>query len=111
MRRVVRVWIDHRLCRAVTQTDVGLRCEFEPLGLQLRVRDQLGPPPYTPRVAEMESAIMGALLGVPWEDPLVRYQASAVLVVQDYVSHHLRGAEVPLEAAKAMLDMKDWNET
>lgn len=112
--KVIRVWVDHRRCAVEADAEDALgnlvRCVFNPGSLHALVRNNLGPPPFTPTAAEMERAIAGSLAGKQWEDPRKTYRAAAIEIVRPYVSRFLRGASVSQEAAEAMLDMKDWSQ-
>lgn len=107
MAKVIEVFTNHhRNC--VTLRTETLSLDVDPRTLHEYARDNVGPPPDTPGIACMEAAIADSLAGFPWEDPRKTYRKKAGESVRAYLSYALRGAEVPLEAALAVLDFKEW---
>lgn len=115
---MLRVWVDHQAQRVeIDYNDERphggvLRLAIDPRSLHQVVRDELGPPPDRLSAADMEFAITEQLQhgrhARKLESPREAYRAAGIVVVQRYVRHHLRGVEVPAEAAEALLDMKAW---
>ena len=111
--KISAVYVDHarqRVNLEASENGSYLCCYFCPRTLADHVRAMIGDPPGMPSLAVMyeRTRVDGPLIGTPWEDPRETYKKEAAGIVAKLASYQMRGIEVPHEAARAMLGMKEW---